>query len=138
MEEVTVEVEGYAHFIVGDGVTGAHVATGGEQGAVDFAMLTFLVVVHEVEQLVVVVAGDVVSAVVGVNEVGQAVQILQREFQDLVRKHHFCHQTPCHSIAVGDGFAVVQRLALECVSHSVPQVERAANALLVRVFLWKS
>ena len=46
--------------VVGDGVTGAYVATGGEQGAVDFAMLTFLVVVHKVEQLVVVVAGDVV------------------------------------------------------------------------------
>mgnify|MGYP002620187393 CR=1 FL=1 len=47
-----------------------------EQGAVDFAMLTFLVVVHEVEQLVVVVAGNVVSTVVGVNEVCQSVQVL--------------------------------------------------------------
>ena len=108
IEVVAGDVEGGVHVIGGDDIVEDRVAQLAQQGAVDLALAALLVMVHEVEQGGVVVAGDARCAIVLAHKCGQAMQVGAGKLQQHVRQHSLGDQTPCYSIAMRHWSAVLQ------------------------------
>lgn len=129
MGEVAVDVEGGGDFSCVGGAVDGEVAGGFEQGEVDVLRVgVLLVLLHEVEKCGIVVAGDVVGAVVGKDVVGNAVEKLGGEAQTQVRKDEFHHEAPHYGIAVGYWRHAFERERLESVADCMAQVEGAAES----------
>ena len=80
-EVVAQDVEGCSDVVGADGLVDAVVADGGQQGAGDFAVAAFLVVAHQGQQFVVIVAGEGEITIIVAHEVAQQVHVIAGEFQ---------------------------------------------------------
>lgn len=131
----TEEVESLFDFVDGGTLVDANITDSTQQGKVDDAILIFLIMAHQFYQFVVVIAGDRKRAIVLLDEVHRLSHLLRWES----RLHHtqieFRNQTERHSIAVQN------RLAFQCpafkgMTESMSQVERLADAVLMRILLY--
>ena len=79
---VAEDVEGGGDVAWGDRLVDMVIADSTEQGAGDLTVAAFLVVTHQGQQVVVVVAGEGEVAVVVADEVAQQVNVIAGEFED--------------------------------------------------------
>ena len=90
---------------------------------------------HQLNQLVVVIAGDIQRTVVLLDEGHGLAHLLGREsrFDDTEVK--FWNQTECHGITMKDWLAL-QSPALEGMTEGMSQIQSLADALLMRIHLY--
>ena len=124
-----VEVEGFLDFGLGGSLVDADVADGAQKGEVDGVAFVLLVVVHQLQQAGVVVAGDGHAPVVLENEADGGSHLVGREACLDAAEVQFYHQSPRYGIAVEHGLAL-QGQRLEGMTGGVSQGEGLAQSLL--------
>ncbi len=128
-----VEVEGFADFILGGGLVDADVADAAQEGEVDGVARVLLVVVHQLDEAGVVVAGDGHAAVVLADEADGLPHLIRGESRLHAAQVQLDDEAPGYSIAVEHGVAL-QCQRLKGVAGGVAEVQGLADALFRGVF----
>lgn len=97
---------------------------------VDDAILVLLVMMHQFDELIIVIAGNIQCTIEFLDEVYGLAHLLSRESGFGNTQIEFWNQAECHSVTMQDRLAL-QSPALKRMTESMPQVQRLADALLV-------
>ena len=117
-----IEVERLFDFLRSSRLVEGDFAYIAKEGEVDAPCHVLLVVLHESEQLRIVVAGKRQSAVVFEDKVSHLMHLLRGESAADAAEVEFADESPCDSISVKHGLAA-QGEGLEGMAYGVAEIE---------------
>ena len=92
---------------------------------------------HQLDEFIIVIAGNIQCTIEFLDEVYGLAHLLSRESVFGNTQIEFWNQTECHSVTMQDRLAL-QCPALKRMTESMTQVQRLADALLVRILLYNA
>ena len=103
---LSIEVEGFFDLLLSGCLVDTQITNVGQEGEVDGAALILLIVMHQLQQVGIVITGDGHTAIVLFDKLYRLAHLVGGEARLYARQIEFDHQSVGYSIAVKDGGAL--------------------------------